>query len=73
MFEGTDSVLKKQCVSWLSCHNYQSFKNSYCDHRNFDSVNWPAFKLQQSLWIMARDLTLCFTCVQYVINGPFAL
>jgi hypothetical protein len=40
MFDGTDSVLKSVPVA--SNISYKSFKilpmkNSYCDHRNFDS------------------------------------
>ncbi len=44
MFEGTDSMFNTK--SGLSNISYKSFKlpnlpaqNSYCDHRNFDSVN----------------------------------
>jgi hypothetical protein len=43
MFEETDSVLNIKLVP--SNISYKSFKkllpmqNSYCDHRNFDSVN----------------------------------
>jgi hypothetical protein len=44
MIEGIDSVFNNESVS--SDISYKSFKtynlpmqNSYCDHRNFDSVN----------------------------------
>ena len=43
MFDGTESLLNTESV--LSNISYKSFKtynlpmqNSYCDHRNFDSV-----------------------------------
>ena len=37
IFEGTDSVFNTKSVP--SNISYKSFKNSYCDHRNFGSVN----------------------------------
>ena len=46
VFKGTDSVVNTE--SFSSNISYQFFKtenlpmqNSYCDHRNFDSVNQP--------------------------------
>jgi hypothetical protein len=44
MFEGTDSVFKKFNISLKHFSpNRQNLpmQNSYCDHRNFDSVKQP--------------------------------
>jgi hypothetical protein len=48
MFDGTDALNTESVPSKIS---YKSFKtlpmqNSYCDHRNFDSVNQPLCRLQ---------------------------
>jgi hypothetical protein len=47
MFEGTDSVFDTESVpSNISYKSFETYnlpmQNSYCDHRNFDSVNQPS-------------------------------
>jgi hypothetical protein len=43
MFEETESVLNTKSVALNILQNleFTHVQNSYCDHRNFDSVNQP--------------------------------
>jgi hypothetical protein len=71
MFEETDSVFTSKLVP--SNISYKSFKtlpmqNSYCDHRNFDSVK-PAFSLGIS-WVL---ILLCTIGMTLILSQVFTI
>jgi hypothetical protein len=57
MFAGTDSVFNTKSVS--SNISYKQMQDSYCDHRNFDSVNQLLL------------LPLCNHSSQYIENNTW--
>ena len=74
MFEETDSVLNNEPISSDASH--KSFKtrillmqNSYCDHRNFDSVkamlHGAVFPATCNAILLLRDVKLPNTSLHY--------